>query len=284
MVLALPPPICTIQVMDNQSATCDIAINKVCDNPPKELVGYYKANNNTLDSSLKGNNGSWDTSPPLYVSGVEGPSFWFQGPPQIGDPPATIDLLEHEDVIIPDTGANSDFDVPNRFTLSAWVYRPFQAFNTGLKIIIKPFDMANNPPWELYSLDYKNNAPCSNLAVGCPCVNISNGLAGAGGWINACSPQATPFEQWHHITGTFDGTNLSIYVDGSLKQTNNVSATVPSITPNDMSVYIGGVSGGWFHFNGFIDETKIYNYSLDAGEVCWLCNEAKPWMGATCNC
>jgi hypothetical protein len=72
-----------------------------------------------------------------------------------------------------------------------------------------------------------------------------------------------------------------------LEQTSDVSMTVSSITPNNMNVYIGGITGtatsGWFHLNGLTDEVKIYNYALDAGEVCWLCNEAKP-AGVTCNC
>ena len=70
---------------------------------------------------------------------------------------------------------------------------------------------------------------------------------------------------WTHITTTYNGTALSIYINGKLETFN--STISGQIVSNDDSVYIGAESGSVSNFDGIIDEVAIYNRSLSAEEI-----------------
>ena len=61
-----------------------------------------------------------------------------------------------------------------------------------------------------------------------------------------------------HITGVYDGTNLSIYIDGRLINEKTMDS---SIIDNDEKVTFGG------NYAGIIDEVRIWNISLTAEEI-----------------
>ncbi len=81
-------------------------------------------------------------------------------------------------------------------------------------------------------------------------------------------------DAWHHLAATYDGANMKIYVDGSLKSTNtNYSGILPS---NNDEVWIGrNYSGSNGNFTGTIDEVKIYNISLSATQIYQLYFDTK---------
>ena len=66
---------------------------------------------------------------------------------------------------------------------------------------------------------------------------------------------------WHYITGTFNGTYMSLYVDGELK-----AAKVSSSPSTEIGSQFGLGSTANF-FNGSIDEVRFWNRSLSAEEV-----------------
>jgi hypothetical protein len=74
---------------------------------------------------------------------------------------------------------------------------------------------------------------------------------------------------WHHIAATYDGTNAKIYIDGV--QTGADFAT-GGVNTTASSGLIGS-NGGSFIFNGSIDQVRIFNKALSAGEVTTLYNE-----------
>jgi len=66
---------------------------------------------------------------------------------------------------------------------------------------------------------------------------------------------------WYHVVGTFNGTYLKIYVNGSLKNSTARHTTI-STSVNPVKI------GYWFdYFNGTIDEARIWNRSLSATEI-----------------
>lgn len=78
------------------------------------------------------------------------------------------------------------------------------------------------------------------------------------------SNETITINQWYHIVGIWNGTNISIYVNGVLK---NVAAA-PKINHSNTDLFIGRnswSSGGYL--NGTIDEVRIYNRFLSADEV-----------------
>jgi hypothetical protein len=70
--------------------------------------------------------------------------------------------------------------------------------------------------------------------------------------------------QWSHVVGTYDGNNATVYVNGVLQSSWQQGA----LTSNNNPLVIGNLgANGTRHFNGLIDEVKIYNYVLTANDV-----------------
>ena len=68
--------------------------------------------------------------------------------------------------------------------------------------------------------------------------------------------------QWYHVAVTMDSSNiLTIYVNGNY---DNSGSKTPG-TPGTLS--IGRYGGGGYHFNGLIDEVRIYNRALSPAEI-----------------
>jgi hypothetical protein len=72
--------------------------------------------------------------------------------------------------------------------------------------------------------------------------------------------------QWHHVAATYDGTNMCLYVDGTLDATQ--PASLPLAT-NSFPVCLGEnpQAPPGYYFNGAIDEVAIYNRALSAEEI-----------------
>ncbi len=77
----------------------------------------------------------------------------------------------------------------------------------------------------------------------------------------ATSTAVATINTWHHVIATADGSTLKLYVDGKLV---NSVAEDTATTSTVWEIGSNGASGG---FNGFIDEVKIYNFSLTADQV-----------------
>ena len=72
---------------------------------------------------------------------------------------------------------------------------------------------------------------------------------------------------WHHIVGTYDGSNRRLYVDGVLRLTIAQSTTMN----NSGNLYIGAY-GSYQPFQGMIDEAGVWNRVLSDTEVTMLYN------------
>ena len=71
--------------------------------------------------------------------------------------------------------------------------------------------------------------------------------------------------QWYHIVGTYDGSELRLYVNGELKD-----STPQSKAPDKaegIPLNIGRTQAGIQYFNGTIDEVRIYNRALSENEI-----------------
>jgi hypothetical protein len=71
--------------------------------------------------------------------------------------------------------------------------------------------------------------------------------------------------QWHHVAGVYDGTNMFLYVDGTLDVSQPATG---SISQNSLPLCIGQTADSTgYYFNGLIDEASIYNRALTASEI-----------------
>jgi len=141
---------------------------------------------------------------------------------------------------------------PANVSVSAWVKSSDPTPTSNDVSIVQKFRTEfDSDSYALY-VDYTTNGV--NFEV-----RLASSGCGSGGitgiWDNS----------WHHILGTFDGTDARLYVDGVLRTTGSCSGTLQY---NTADVYIGsrGNLSNYF-YSGSIDDVRIYNYALTSQQV-----------------
>lgn len=75
-----------------------------------------------------------------------------------------------------------------------------------------------------------------------------------------------PLNTWTHLTGTFDGSTIKIYVNGVLN--NSTTTTFNSIVYSNAVLNIGSWSNSNnYPINGKLNDVRVYNHALSAKEV-----------------
>ena len=183
---------------------------------------YHLGNGTTLTASdsTGGNNGTGSHSPTAVAGEIDGAAHFVSASTQ------TINL-----------GTPSDFPITTAWTAEAWV-NPV-AFG-GMTVV----------GWGQTS----NNGVRigANGAGGTWRVSFFGGANSDGGSVSTGS--------WQHVVGTFDGSSLRLYKNGSL--VGGPTSASPTISGNPGG-WIGSFSGTQF-FNGDIDEVRISNTNRGA--------------------
>jgi PKD repeat protein len=204
------------------------------DEPSSGLVSWWKAEGNANDSA--GANDGTAINGVTYAAGKVGQAFSLNG---------TNQAVAVPDGIIPNTARN--------FTVSAWVY---------------PNDVA-------YGFIYYGGANAGeyDLLVSSGNFYFCVNLVGSGSQCVA-SPATSSTGAWYSVVGIRRGTSLEIWVNGVMKNSitipdaNLVIATWnPTGFPSRIGAYHHDVNGDEYFWNGLIDEMKLYNRALNAGEV-----------------
>lgn len=93
-------------------------------------------------------------------------------------------------------------------------------------------------------------------------------ITASGVWIT--SPAITLFN-WYHLVGTYDGTNMSFYVNGVLIGTQNASGytanSVNNAGVNPIALGYRGDASGYGEFDGGLDEFAYYTNALTPAQV-----------------
>ncbi len=141
-------------------------------------------------------------------------------------------------------GDDESFDITGQITMAAWI-------NTRT---------AANSQHQHY-LGKGNNSYCIKQNSG----NNLEVVIYIGGWKVATSRIDESFgNEWHHMVGTYDSSQIKLYVDGELMSTTNQTG---AIATNADPVRIGTRDGTrWYHTGG-IDDARIYNRAISAVEV-----------------
>ena len=82
---------------------------------------------------------------------------------------------------------------------------------------------------------------------------------------------------FHHFVGTWDGSTISVYVDGTLEATTAFSAPVNNSRSLNLAYSWGGGSTRRF-FRGSVDEVAIFSGSLSAAEIGSIFNAGSSGM------
>jgi hypothetical protein len=80
---------------------------------------------------------------------------------------------------------------------------------------------------------------------------------------------------WYYVVGTYDGTNLNIYINGEFK--NSVSTSGHSDWSNSDAVTIGAreMSSSRLYLDGIVDNVQIYNTALTSTQITALYNAGR---------
>ncbi len=72
------------------------------------------------------------------------------------------------------------------------------------------------------------------------------------------------YHNWHHVAGIYDGTQLALYINGSLK---NMTKHSGSIYDGSAPVCIGRTFGEEWFANALIDDVSIYDRTLSPSDI-----------------
>ena len=236
---------------------CESALADLADG----LIAYYPFSGNASDWSGHGYNG--------VVSGATLTTDRFGNPSSAYNFDGIDDYIE-----VPNT--NDVFSLTHAWTLAAWV-RPFNSST----------DVRDDPiVWKLAN----NNTHEDTFILGwgaSPTMPVENsfmtGLERAvdGRDFKIVSGSHNPNE-WLHVVGNYDGSELSIYVESVLETQITIGPVMAYTGPAPLR--IGNLQNSSGHlsslydgaFYGEIDELHIYNRALSASEVTELYNSIEP--------
>lgn len=196
----------------------------------ESTVGYWKFEENMLDSSMYGNDGSC-TSCPSSVEGRFGSAYDFNG---FGN------YIE-----IPD---DNSLDQTNAITVEIWANA--DTFGNWRAIVDKSGSEFSDSEWWLgyeddNTLEFKFNGDDGSIVTGITQINTPG---------------------WHQLVGVYNGTHIYIYVDGALDCQPELYVDIE--TKPGSTVNIGYTkSWGGFYFNGKLDEFRIWNRALSSEEI-----------------
>ncbi len=202
------------------------------------LVGWWKLDETSgsiaRDSSGYGNNGTLQGGPQWVAGRVAG----------------ALDLDGTDDFV--DCGDADIFNITGQITLATWVRTRASGDNQHKHYFGKGNDA--------YCI--KENS-WNNLEV----------VIYIGGWKVATAPLDSSYNDvWHHFAGTYDGSQIKLYVDGDLVSTTNQTG---AININADPVRIGTRDGTRWYHNGLIDDVRLYDRAISGDEIKKLASPEK---------
>jgi hypothetical protein len=100
---------------------------------------------------------------------------------------------------------------------------------------------------------------------------VAFGIITTTGFLRPNAGFTLPANAWHHVVGSYDGSNMRIYVNGILYNTTAKSGNILASTTN---LFVG-MSFTSEEFPGYISVARIYNKGLTATEVLQNYNATK---------
>jgi hypothetical protein len=226
------------------------------------LVGFWTFDDSTgMDSSSYGNNGTL-SGDPVIINGMKGSAIYFDG--------------MDDQIVIDD---ENSLDTDSSMTIALWI-KPDSVNPGGAKPMSKWYSSPTRGDW-LLSLSSRDS--CNGT-----CISYYFGFANyedygyPNGWFSI-GPQNLDYYltlgEWNFIAVTFDTGFVNLYFNGSLIYTDTalIKCTSPYEYGTD-DIYIGTL---WNHspgykFKGGLDEIRIYNRPLRAGEINDIYNQVTP--------
>jgi len=220
-------------------------------NQPTGLVGWWKLCGDTTmgrpcvasssttvaDSSGYGNSGTW--------SGTAAGTTGYYSAGKVGPWAGAFNGVATTGTVLTATVAGTI----SQFTLSEWVY--LTSTNSGYTVVAK-FGGTS-----IYPIS-SNGGPQLRIVDNSFAANPNTfGSTTSGFWLNT----------WHLFTVTEDGATVRVYIDGALSASSPMSNPGASVT--NPVLQIGNLYSGR-DLIGYVDDVRVYNRALTAGEIAGL--------------
>jgi len=139
---------------------------------------------------------------------------------------------------------------PTNLTASAWIKVNTTASGKEQAIISKWGDVSFQ---DTFNFNIDNNKVKLSVKLG-------------SGWQSVTGATNLQTGIWYHLAGTFDGTNIKVYVNGRLDATTAQSGSITSSTATLRIGRAGALVSNQF-FAGLIDEAKVYSFAKTDAEI-----------------
>lgn len=148
-----------------------------------------------------------------------------------------------------------------QLTLAAWI-KPVSFYGLGNDVLIEKPAPSHVNPFYQYKLgisgDSYPNFPGAFLFTLAVNGNYQFVVTDPGTWSAG---------NWYFVVGTYDGTDMKIYVNGVLQKTKMV---IGQVTGYGRDVFVGRFINRGVFTPGTIDDVRIYNRALSANEISQL--------------
>jgi len=163
-----------------------------------------------------------------------------------------VELDGTDDVVT--ASDHSSLDLETAWTISAWVYRKGGCDSGNYSKIVSK--------WNNYFMSTTCADSKDNVLYGCVGTGSSHTC-------NTNDRDTTlPLNEWHHLAFTYSESSqtANLYLDGTVVHTISGAAATAS---SNYDLYIGAPYGAVAdqHFNGLVDEVRVYDRELSLAEV-----------------
>lgn len=201
---------------------------------PEDPVAWWKFDGTLNDASGNSLTGTWKNSTGTYTNALLGPGLSLVGV-------ATGSYVQ--------VAHNSKLDgMTNGMTVSIWAKK--RIATVGGELFKKHV---------VYHLNITTNSVSGYV------------FAGTGSkYFSASSVSDINNTNWHHYCLVYNGSNASIYVDGTQRGSYAITGNVPSVTTQPLYIGYDPFAPGPMVFNGQLDEMKIFRRALSTNEISGL--------------
>jgi hypothetical protein len=208
-----------------------------------DLIGHWKLDGNTLDSSTYGNNGitmgAGVTNAPDRF-GVADSAMLFNGTStgyiNVGNAAVFSNM----------TGA---------MTLMSWCWYDGTMTRAG-RIICK---QSTSRAFSLNAEPLVNGVTNPGSFAVAPTSTTS---------LSVTDDATLPVNQWFHMAAVYTpGVSMEIYIDGVLAQSLTTGVPASQFNANGQNVLIGNRPGGAWGWLGMLDDVRIYNEALSQADI-----------------
>jgi hypothetical protein len=209
-----------------------------CVPAPSGLLGWWPGDG--TGTNLAGTNLAVLQNGATYGAGQVGQSFRLDG--------------NNDRIPIPSSAVGPLDITGNQLTIEAWINLASHQhpFNNSHVIFDKFYD--GTTPWNGYNL---------GVAQGKLGLNIGTTTT----FLGLSASSLVPTNTWVHVAGTYDGATARLYLNG---QEQAAEPLTGNVLHTDWDAAIGNENGPnstAYGFQGLLDEVRVYNRALSAGEV-----------------